>query len=101
MVYGLGYGGSFTLVQARAAQLYGRADGFALLQSGLAVAQYVGSFLGVLLTAQLREATSSFVAPFAIFPALGALVTAHCWRVYGEHGAGLAGGTSLPYTRTA
>jgi len=79
--FGLGYGCSFTLVQSRAAALYGQIDGFPKLQSSLAVAQYLGSFCGVLVTAQLRQATGSFVRGWAILVLLGLLVCVHCWRV--------------------
>ena len=76
--YGLGYGASFLLVQSRAARAYGHRDGFGRLQGALVCAQYVGSFLGITLTALLREATGSYLAPFALFPALAALVCLHC-----------------------
>lgn len=80
-------------------------DGFNLIQSVLAVTQYVGSFLGVIVTAQLRQATHSFVAPFAVFPVLGTLVTAHCCRVYAREGGswegGGGGGTRRAYVRTS
>ena len=80
--YGLGYGAAFTIVQSRAAHLYGQSADFSTLQSALAVAQYLGSFLGVLVTAQLREATGSYVAPFSLFPLLGLLICGHCWCVF-------------------
>jgi MFS family permease len=79
--FGLGYGSSFTLVQSRAAALYGQLEGFSKLQSTLAVAQYAGSFLGVLVTAQLRQSTGSFVQPFGILTLLGLLSCVHCWFV--------------------
>ena len=79
--FGLGYGCSFTLVQSRAAALYGQLEGFSKLQSTLAVAQYAGSFLGVLVTAQLRQATGSFVQPFGILTLMGLLSCVHCWFV--------------------
>jgi len=77
MVYGLGYGASFTLVQSRAARLFGRREGFARLQSFLVLCQYIGSFAGVTLTAQLRDLTGSYAMPFLVFPVLALLTTLH------------------------
>ena len=134
LTFGLGYGGTFTLVLSRAAQLYGGESDFAKLQSCLAAAQCepthsdvppprsfrasfashprlfapasalpsymlgsvrvhrtsewavppdVGSFLGVTLTAQLRDPeTGSFVLPFALLPQVGLLNFFHCTRVF-------------------
>ena len=43
----------------------------------------VGSFLGVSITAQLRDhETGSFVRPFALFPIIGLLNLFHCHRVF-------------------
>ena len=78
VVYGLGYGASFSLVQSRAARHYGHREGFGRLQGALVCAQYVGSFLGITVTALLREMTGSYLAPFSLFPALAALVCLHC-----------------------
>ena len=58
VVYGLGYGATYTLVQSRAAQLFGTIDDFSRLQGFLVLWQYIGSFLGVVVTATLREAIS-------------------------------------------
>ena len=80
-VYGLGYGASFTLVQSKAARLFGRRHGFSRLQSFLVVSQYVGSFSGVAITARLREVFGSYLRAFAIFPVLGLVMTAHCVAV--------------------
>ena len=82
--FGLGYGGTFTLVQSRAAQLHGARADFPKLQSCLGVAQYVGSFLGVLLTSQLRELDEkhSFTWPFALLTPLGVLNLVLCTRVF-------------------
>ena len=64
-------------------QLYGDCADFARLQSALAVPQYLGSFLGVLLTSSLRdERTGSFVKPFALLPLVGLLNCAMCFRVF-------------------
>ena len=83
VTFGLGYGGAFTLVQSRAAQLYGSCADFPLLQSCLAVCQYIGSFLGVLVTSQLRDPdTGSFVRPFLLFPVIGLLNVAHSTQVF-------------------
>ena len=78
VAYGLGYGASFALVQSHAAKAYGGREGFGRLQGALVLAQYVGSFLGITLTARLREATGSYLAPFALFPVLAAMVCGHC-----------------------
>ena len=78
VVYGLGYGASFSLVQSRAARHYGHREGFGRLQGALVCAQYVGSFLGITVTALLREVTGSYLGAFALFPALAALVCLHC-----------------------
>ena len=80
--YGLGYGATFTLIQARAAQLYGARADFPALQSCLAVGQYVGSFLGVLITSQMRGASGTYVLPFAIFPFLGAAIAVLCVSLF-------------------
>jgi len=45
------------------------------------LAQYVGGFGGVTLTALLRERTASYLAPFALFPALALALCAHCYAV--------------------
>ena len=83
ILFGAGYGASFTLVQSRAAQLFGWHAEFAKLQSALAVAQYPGSFLGVKLTSSLRDPqTGSFVKPFAILPVLGLLNCVLCAIVF-------------------
>ncbi|KAL1529313.1 hypothetical protein AB1Y20_000267 [Prymnesium parvum] len=82
IVYGTGYGATFTLVQSRAAQLYGSRHNFATLQSALAVGQYGGSFLGTLITSQLRNALGSFVVPFLLFPLLGLINCLLCIRVF-------------------
>lgn len=83
LVFGAGWGAAFTLVQSRAAQLYGQRADFAKLQSALAVGQYVGSFLGVWTTSTLRDrATGSFVKGFAILPVLGLLNCVLCVRVF-------------------
>lgn len=74
--------GTFTLIQSRAAALYGGAPDFSTLQSGLAVAQYAGSFLGVVVTAQLRGRTGSFVHSFALLPLLGFVSCLHCRRLF-------------------
>ena len=80
--YGLGYGATFTLVQSRAAQLYGSRADFAVLQSVLATGQYLGSFLGIFITVQLRERLGSFVAPFALMPVLATVNLLLCLRVF-------------------
>ena len=80
--FGVGYGATFTLVQSRAAQIYGGRPDFPALQSCLAVGQYMGSFLGVVITSQLRAASGSFVTPFAIFPLLGLANFLLCVRVF-------------------
>ena len=77
VVYGLGYGATYTLVQSRAAQLFGTIDDFSRLQGFLVLWQYIGSFLGVVVTATLREATGSYAAAFAAFPPMALLVCAH------------------------
>ena len=82
VTFGLGYGCTFTLIQSRAAQLYGMRPDFPSLQSCLAVGQYIGSFVGVLLTSQLRELGGSFVGPFALLPILGLVNTVLCFRVF-------------------
>ena len=93
VTFGLGYGGCFTLIQARAAQIYGARADFSKLQSCLAVCQYVGSFLGVTVTSQLRDqASGSFVRPFALFPIVGLLNLLHCTRVYSRRAAPVGGG---------
>ena len=83
--FGLGYGCSFTLVQSRAAALYGHLDSFSQLQSYLAVCQYAGSFSGVALTALIREATGSFVRPFCILTLLSLLACCHCGYLFPPH----------------
>uniref|UniRef100_A0A7S0IIC3 Major facilitator superfamily (MFS) profile domain-containing protein n=2 Tax=Calcidiscus leptoporus TaxID=127549 RepID=A0A7S0IIC3_9EUKA len=81
VVYGVGYGACYCLIQVIAPWRYGGADGFVLLQSFLAVWQYVGSFAGILVSAVLRERTTSYTLPFALLP-LGALMLSfHFWRV--------------------
>ncbi len=86
LLFGVGYGGTFTLVQSRAATLYGRRPGYSQIQSFVALAQYIGSFTGVLLTSQLREATGSFVAPFVLFVPIAAAATMHCWLLLRHDG---------------
>ena len=105
--FGLGYGGCFTLSQSRAARLYGHTDSFSQLQSVLAVAQYLGSFCGVVVTSSLQERSGSFCGAFALFPLLGMAMCMHTLRMFpsrsprsSPHGArepcgepgGLAGG---------
>lgn len=85
VAFGLGYGATFTLVQSRAAQLYGGEPDFKLVQSALAVVQYVGSFLGVALTSQLAQLCGSFVRAFAVFPVLGVLACLHCVCLFVPH----------------
>ena len=81
ITYGLGYGASFALVQSHAAQAYGRREGFGRLQGALVLAQYVGGFGGVTLTALLRERTQSYLAPFALFPVLALIMCGHCYFI--------------------
>ena len=82
--FGLGYGASFTLILTRAAQVHGHREDFASLQSCLAVGQYIGSFFGVLLTAQLRNlnADHSFVMSFALMPPLAAVNIVLCAFIF-------------------
>ena len=87
LTFGVGYGVAFTLVQSRAAQLYGHRGDFPRLQSALAVSQYLGSFVGVLLTSQLRDAQGGFVRPFALFAPIGLLNCLLCVSVFaGDRG---------------
>ena len=81
ITYGLGYGASFALVQSHAAKAYGRREGFGRLQGALVLAQYVGGFCGVTLTALLRERTQSYLAPFALFPVLALIMCGHCYSI--------------------
>ena len=81
ITYGLGYGASFALVQSHAAKTYGRREGFGRLQGALVLAQYVGGFGGVTLTALLRERTQSYLAPFALFPVLALMMCGHCYAI--------------------
>ena len=82
LVYGAGYGASFTLVQSRAAKLFGAREGFARLQSFLLVAQYLGSFLGVAVTGYLRDATGAYTAPFCVLVLLAAAACVLCHLSY-------------------
>ena len=68
-------------LQSHAAKAYGHSEGFGRLQGALVLAQYVGGFGGVTLTALLRERTHSYLAPFALFPVLALAMCAHCYAV--------------------
>ena len=92
--YGLGYGAAFALVQTHAAKTYGGREGFGRLQGALVLAQYIGGFGGVTLTALLRERTQSYLAPFALFPALALMMCAHCYAI-SWGGSGRSGGQSV------
>ena len=76
-LYGLGYGATYTLIQSKAARLFGRKPDFSRLQSFLVLWQYIGSFLGVTCSAALEDATGSYGPSFAVFPLLGLAVCAH------------------------
>jgi hypothetical protein len=78
-------------------QAYGHSEGFGRLQGALVLAQYVGGFGGVALTALLRERTRSYLAPFALFPVLALAMCAHCYAVSwgGSRGSSGSGGVAV------
>jgi len=78
MVYGLGYGTSFSIIQVKAAQLYGSKEGYVQLQSFLTAFQFGGGFVGTLATGMLRDATGSYRASFLVYPWLALATCAHC-----------------------
>ena len=77
LLYGVGYGATYTLIQSKAARLYGREPDFPRLQSFLVLWQYIGSFLGVTCSAAIEHLSGSYGPSFAVFPLLGLAVCIH------------------------
>jgi MFS family permease len=71
VLYGLGYGGSFALVQSKAALHFGHRRGFKTLQGFLFGWQMAGMITGELLTPELAHAFS-YTAAFAVIAAVAA-----------------------------
>ena len=80
LIYGLGYGGGFTLVQASPAKLFGDCKSFAALMSFIVVWQYAGAFAGVAVSAALHDCTGSYTLPFSLFPLCSLMVAIHYLR---------------------
>jgi len=74
VIYGLGYGASFTISNSMPAKLFGHERGYCKLQSFLAAVAYMGSFIGVFLTGQLRDAFGSYGVAFAVYPLMASIV---------------------------
>ena len=82
LVYGLGYGGVFILMQSKPLQLYGGDAGFPHMQGFFLTWQRVGTIAGVSLTGVMArgadsEHAGSFSTPFKWLPLLAALAMAH------------------------
>ena len=78
LVYGLGYGGVFILMQSKPLQLYGGDAGFPHMQGFFLTWQRVGTIAGVSLTGVMArgadsEHAGSFSTPFKWLPLLAAL----------------------------
>ena len=71
VVYGLGYGSFFPVLQSCGPKLFGKLEGFARIQSALKLAEFCGAFVGVAGASILRDKTGSFVTSFAMLPFVG------------------------------
>ena len=76
MVFGLGFGGSFTLIQLVAVESFGQLA----LGRILGVVTFVdtmGGALGTLLAGQIRTATGDYFLPFAIVTVVAVVAVAN------------------------
>mmetsp|Transcript_7982 Transcript_7982/g.17622 ORF Transcript_7982/g.17622 Transcript_7982/m.17622 type:complete len:176 (+) Transcript_7982:1-528(+) len=76
-VYGLGYGGMFTIIQAIPLALFGSNEGFAKLQGFVLTCQRLGMIAGVAVTGRMRELTGSFDIAFLLLFLLAMLAALH------------------------
>ncbi|CAE7210092.1 ybfB [Symbiodinium sp. CCMP2592] len=74
IIYGLGFGASYSVLLAKPAKMFGKMAEFSKLQAFLMLFQVLGGFCGTLITGKLRSATGSYAAAFHVFIAM-ALVT--------------------------
>lgn len=77
VIYGLGFGGSYSLVSAKPAKILGRMEDFGKLQGFFMLFQVIGGFLGTLVTGKLRELTGSYTCSFYVFAAMAFLAMGH------------------------
>lgn len=77
IIYGLGFGGSYSLLSAKPAKLLGRMADFGKLQGFLMLFQVIGGFLGTLVTGKLRELSGSYTWSFYVFIVMAFLASCH------------------------
>ncbi|CAK9051121.1 Monocarboxylate transporter 13 (MCT 13) (Solute carrier family 16 member 13) [Durusdinium trenchii] len=77
MVYGMGFGGTYSLLSAKPAKLLGRMADFGKLQGFLMLFQVIGGFLGTLVTGKLRDLSGSYTWSFYVFIIMAFLACCH------------------------
>jgi MFS family permease len=77
VVYGLGWGASFSVLASMPAKIFGGAPDFAKLQGFLALFQMGGGALGTMVTGELSGSTGSFDTAFHLFTIASAVACVH------------------------
>jgi len=77
VVYGLGFGGCYSLLSAKPAKMLGRMADFGKLQGFFMLFQVIGGFLGTLITGKLRVLTGSYTWSFYVFILMAFLACCH------------------------
>lgn len=78
VVYGLGFGASYSVTVSKPAKIFGSMPDFGKVQAFLMLFQTIGGVAGTLITSKLREATGSFTASFCVFVVMAVLCVLHC-----------------------
>ncbi|CAE7938086.1 unnamed protein product, partial [Symbiodinium sp. KB8] len=64
VIYGLGFGGSYSVLSAKPAKMFGKMDDFSKLQGFFMLFQVIGGFLGTLVTGHGIWRASGLLCPF-------------------------------------
>ncbi len=80
VVFGLGYGGCFTMIQLVAVESFGQRALGKILGFVICI-DSVGGMLGTILTGQLRTTSGSYLLPFSIVAGIALIAVINVMRV--------------------
>ncbi len=69
MIFGLGFGGSFTMIQLVAVETFGQ-QSLGKILGCITLVDALGATLGTILTGQLKTATGGYLLPFGVITAV-------------------------------
>lgn len=80
IVFGLGYGGSFAMIQLVCVESFGRRSLGKVLGFIMCI-DSIGGMLGTILTGQLKTTTGSYLVPFTIVAVVAGIALCNVWLI--------------------